>query len=754
MSPEAFTKIPFLLLFFFVANSYAQEITLAKSGKSGFVLVIPEEGTSNELKAAQIFQSYFFKVTGVQLQMIKSHKNISQPFISIGNTGLFEKHGFDQPSKPDAFFIRLDGNNLFINGSEGMGVIYGVYTFIERYMGCRKYDGSAAVVPRIEILKIQKGLSLAEQPAFNYREVYLPVSKDQEYLDWHKLHRFEELWGLWGHSFHKLVPPDFYFKDHPEYFSLVNGRRTTDQLCLTNDSVFNIVKEQLQKRISENTNARFWSISPNDGNGHCECAKCKKIDDAEGGPQGSLIYFVNKIAALFPDQNFTTLAYTYSKHPPLHLKTAPNVFIFLSTIDAFRTRPLPVENSAAVFRNDLAAWKEKTNNLFAWDYITQFTNYLAPFPNIHTYDVNLKYLADNGVVGILEQGSGDTYSDLQELKSYVLAKLLWDPGLSAEDIVAEFIAGYYMNASKYIQSYFDLINKALSSSHTNLDIYGNPINDHGGYLSPEFMDAYSALMDKAESVSENDPVLHQRVMRLRLAQEYTFLQQSRFYGTGPHGIFFKNAQGAWVVKSGFSNRINRFVTDCKNSGVIELSEGGMTPEEYSKEWNEILHNGVRTNLAGQSKVTLAFPPIPDFLKNSPAILTDSKPGYRDFSYNWLCFYDSPMIATLDLSTERTVHSISLDFLYDPRHWYFLPESVEVYGSVDGKEFTLIGQAGNVLKEVEDFTVEKKEYRFKNPQTGYKIRYVKVKALNQQQLPFWRMHKTKRPMLACDEVWVD
>jgi hypothetical protein len=343
---------------------------------------------------------------------------------------------------------------------------------------------------------------------------------------------------------------------------------------------------------------------------------------------------------------------------------------------------------------------------------------------------------------------------MQELKSYLLAKLLWNPRLSAEDIVKEFIDGYYTKASKYIKAYNDLLNKALSSSNANLDIYGNPINDHGGYLSPEYMDAFSSLMDKAESASESDQVLQGRIMRLRLAQEYTFLQQSRFYGTEAHGIFHKDDHGGWIIRKGFLNRIERFVANCKESGVAELSEGGMSPDGYLKEWNEILRKGVRTNLALQSEVSLEFPAIPDYMKASPAVLTDGKPGYGDYSYNWLCFSDSPMIATLDLSAVRTVTAISLDFLYDPRHWYFPPQSVEVYGSVDGKEFTLIGQEGRLLSPVEKFTIERTSFRFPNPQEAGKLRYIRVKALIQHELPVWRMHKIKKPLLACDEIWVD
>jgi len=163
--------------------------------------------------------------------------------------------------------------------------------------------------------------------------------------------------------------------------------------------------------MAKNPDAMYWSVSPNDDIGYCECDKCKAINDAQGSPSGSLIQFVNRVAAAFPDKTITTLAYGYSHRAPKSLKPADNVYIMLSDIDAYRDKPLSEEGSAAVFRNDLKAWGSLTHNIFVWDYITEFTNYLAPFPNFQTLQPNMQFFKDNGVKGVFEQGSDDTYSE-------------------------------------------------------------------------------------------------------------------------------------------------------------------------------------------------------------------------------------------------------------------------------------------------------------------------------------------------------
>ena len=370
-----------------------------------------------------------------------------------------------------------------------------------------------------------------QEPQFVYRETYYPAPLEAEYLEWHKLHRFEDLWGLWGHSFFKLVPPKEYFSTHPEYYALVNSKRRATQLCLSNEQVFKIAVDHFRKAIADNPDALYWSISPEDGAGYCTCDQCALADKEEGSHAGSLIRFVNRVAAQFPAQKFTTLAYTYTLQPPARTKPATNAVIMLSSIDAYRNHPLAEAPSAASFRNALAGWKRIAENIFVWDYTTQFTNYLAPFPDYFLLQKNLQYFADNGVTGVFSQGSGGTYSDMAEMNAYVQAKSLWQPEVSADTAFSDFLNGYYGPAAPFIKKYLDALARNLQSSKAPLDIYGSPVNDRNSYLSPAFIDEYSSLLDEAEKAAGDNAVLAERVYKARLPLEYTVLQQSRLYGT-------------------------------------------------------------------------------------------------------------------------------------------------------------------------------------------------------------------------------
>ncbi|RPE13297.1 DUF4838 domain-containing protein [Chitinophaga lutea] len=717
------------------------DITLVAGGRSDYHISLAPDAGAHGKKAAAVLMRYVEAVSGVKLA-VKEEAAAGEKSLRVT---------YDKNMQPERFRINVEGTSLVITGGPGKGVLYGAYAFVEQLLGCRKWDGGPAYTPSKNTVVVPGNVRVNEAPAFRYREVYMPAAcTDAEYLDWHRLHRFEDLWGLWGHSFNKLVPAGTYFKQHPEYFSLVNGTRKATQLCLSNEAVFDITVAALKQRMTEQPDALYWSISPNDDVGYCECDRCAAVDKREGGPQGSLVQFVNKVAARFPDKIFTTLAYTYSAQPTLHLRPAPNVYVMLSNIEVYRSRPLDRESSAAAFRSRLNGWYAKTPNIFIWDYCTQFTNYLTIFPNIATLQPNMQFLKKQQVAGVFEQGSGYTYSELAELKGHLAARLLWSPDADVEQLKSEFLTGYYGRAAGPIIEYLALLDQA-AALQPKLDIYGNPVNEYNTFLSPMHMDKYSQLLDKAEAAVEGNATLHERVERIRLTQEYVYLQQARFYGIEQHGIFERQGNG-WIVRPGLADRIRRFTANSKAAGVKELSEGGPSPDAYAKEWEKILADGVRSNKALRATVHLQSAPAPEYPAKGPQTLTDGNPGYTDFSYNWLCFYGEPLSAVVDLGKPVAFTNVSLTFLEDARHWIFRPSKMQVWVSDDGKNYRSLGVVNNVMPE-EDYTVQRLQYRFDH-KGGGSARYLKLTADNWPQLPEWRFRAHKKAMIACDEVWVE
>jgi hypothetical protein len=740
----------FLVMAVLLMNSCkATPVNLAAQGKSAYTIVLPAAPTKSERQAAQVLQQLIRDISGVMLPVQQEDAYKGAQAIYIGackdtKTGLLGQAG------EDGFIIAQRGANLCLGGNKGHTAEYAVYRFAEQYLGARKYDAGAPVLPKQTELVLDAIADKVYKPSFQYRESYYPQSLDGQYLNWHALQRFEDLWGLWGHSYFKLVPPQTCFATHPEYYAMVNGIRRATQLCLSNAQVLQLTISKLKTLMADNPDAEYWSVSPNDEGGYCTCELCRKVDAEEGSPAGSVIRFVNKVAQAFPKQKITTLAYGYTAHAPAKTKPASNVYVFVSSIDAYREQPLEKIPSADGFRNDLKGWAAITDNIFVWDYCTQFTNYLSPFPVLQHAQPDFKFLAANNVRGIFEQGSGYTYGDMAELNSYVQAHLLWDLNADVAALTKDFCNGYYGKAGTWVMQYLDKRRQQMEQSGRHLDIYGNPITDLRGYLSAEAIDAYDKLLEQAEQAVAGS-AYEARVRRIRMGLDYAVLQQSRHYGVEQHGFLANNGGATYTVRPEWIRKVDNFVASCKAAGVKELSEAGLSPDQYQKEWQDIFARSWPANKALDAKVSLQFPFVEDYPAKGVHTLSDGMTGFNDFSYNWLCFYGADMVATMDMGTVKSFGAVALNFMDDQRHWIFLPKNIQVEYSVDGNDYKPLAAAQtHVMQEQEGVKIVPHTFRSAGPVSA---RYIRVKAVNPGQMPPWRSHPTKKPIIACDEIMV-
>jgi hypothetical protein len=252
----------------------------------------------------------------------------------------------------------------------------------------------ATNIPHQTTLRVPD-LDLHGQPAFEYREPYWFAGFDPQW----KAHNGAngetrlippELGGCityqgFAHTFYPLVPPEKYFATHPEWFSLINGKRTHQnaQLCLSNPELRDFVVGRVKELLRAAPDAKIVSVTQNDCHGACQCPACKAIDDAEGSPSGSVIAFVNyvaeKIEPEFPNVAVDTFAYQYTRKPPKTLKPRPNVIVRLCSIECNFREPFDDPSNAA-FLADLTGWSKICQRLYLWDYTTDFANYVLPHP--------------------------------------------------------------------------------------------------------------------------------------------------------------------------------------------------------------------------------------------------------------------------------------------------------------------------------------------------------------------------------------
>ncbi len=732
---------PFLLLLLFTlftsGTIYTQKLQLSVDGHSDYKILLNSNASNSQQKAANVLQNYFHKVTAVKLA-ISNVKRENELYISLI---LSESEGAEH------FEIKNVADQLIISANTEKTLLYGVYQFISTYLKCEKWaPNEKAACPKIPNLQLDLPLHLEGTASFAYREVYSTAESDSEYMDWYGLQSLDDLWGLWGHSFNKLVPQSL-FNNHPEYFSLVNGHRSTDQFCLSHPEVFQLTIKALEDLFKNNPEAQYWSISSNDNNNYCECSLCEKTDLEEGGPQGSVLKFVNKIAHHYPDKTFTTLAYGATLAPPLKEIPNKNVIIFLSTIDAYKTKPIEIEASGAGFRNALDGWIKKGSRVFIWDYYTQFTNYLAPFPDVFNIGPNIDYYHKKGVTGVFSQLGGDQFVYGNELKTYVLAKKSWNKDLDEDMLIDEFLRGYYGKAAPLIKNHLIDLQTQLLSANKRLDIYGNPIDGHASYLTPKYLQTVVKNLDLAVKAAESNEI-RSRIQKLKLSFYYSILQQARFFGIDDHGIYKENHRGELKVRKEIISHFKKLMKIATQNGITILSEDGTSLDEYASEWKTVFQKKLPVNKATSAKIEINQPFIPEYPAKGITTLIDGMYGFKDFSYNWLLF-ENNLSVTLDLHEITNISTINIDFLEDQRHWIFLPQSVDIEISSDGINYEKLTEWAS-FKTIEN---SQTSIHTANFILNKKARFINVKADAIPSLPTWRNHKTKRPIIAVSEIWI-
>ena len=191
-------------------------LTLASHGKSGYVIIIPEKATPVEKKAADEFRRLFALSSSVELPVCTDARRPSAREIVIGNTSRSNSAADTSGLQQDGFVIRTDRKSLSIRGGSEKGVLYGVYTFFDKYLGYRCYSPTVFKYPTLAKVTVAAGIADRQVPVNLYRNVFYEVADDPFYADWHKLDHMKPDWGMWVHTFAQLLPPDRYFAEHEE----------------------------------------------------------------------------------------------------------------------------------------------------------------------------------------------------------------------------------------------------------------------------------------------------------------------------------------------------------------------------------------------------------------------------------------------------------------------------------------------------------------------------------------------------------
>ena len=663
-----------------------------------------------------------------------------------GDSGLAVKIGFHQSdlSDPQQIHYEILQDGITIDGGSSRSLLYAVYEFAERELGVRFYTPDYTHYPKISDRKLQEK-QFDYAPPITTRTVHSRLFYEHpEFAD--KLKVTHEAFPGYVptarvHTFHRFMPAKDYMPSHPEYYALRNGNRLSTQLCLTHPEVLNIVTQEVGKYFEQYPDKPIISVSQDDNTQYCQCDRCASIDSIEGSPAGTMINFVNQIARAFPDKTISTLAYQYTRKAPKNLKPEPNVLVTLCSIECDRSAP--IRSKCQDFTRDLQEWGEITDNVRIWDYTTQFTNFLAPFPNLWTLQPNIQLFLSNNARWIFEQHSHQP-SELFELRSYLTAKLLWDPELRVDSMMNDFLSGYYGPAGSYIQQYIDHVHTALAQdSSFFLFLYGDPSQGFASFLSADNLLLYNQWFDRAvQSVKDNDDQLR-RVEAARLSVDYATLEAIR-KGISP-AFDLSNTDEV-------QDRLERFRRVTTQHDITMMNEMRFTVEEYLQGYASLLNRASRPNNAKGKSVKLLTQPK-KYAGEDPQTLTDGAFGGSSFYANWLGFEGNDLEAVIDLGSNQKIQALSTAFLQVVNHIVFFPEEVSWSISTDGSNFKPITTDRNP-KPLNPQSKINDIWNIRHEGLNVQGRYLKIQAKNKGVAPAWHHGADLPSWIFIDEVGVE
>ena len=321
---------------------------------------------------------------------------------------------------------------------------------------------------------------------------------------------------LGGHAFHRLVPPREYAKTHPEYYSLIDGKRNFDfhgsQISLGNPEVIDIVVKRLIEFRREHPNLdalpfgyndtwknpknRFgWSEDPQD------CKMDSPNDFPKPGSKRPRTWstryikaaneVVRRVNKVWPGTRLHVYAYHFAMLQPPDCEVDPNLIVSFAPLYKCCHHPIFDPNCPRNrFMNEcLRGWAAKTKNLYIRDYYSCPNKNYSLMPLYEVVD-EVRYYHKLGLMGMRPETRADgpngsnlqgfmsnarfgtnasyeRYWDSNALTHFTLARLAWNPEEKLEDIVALFCRNHYgSKVAPHMTKYFLLKDANIrKSSH-------------------------------------------------------------------------------------------------------------------------------------------------------------------------------------------------------------------------------------------------------------------------------------------------
>ena len=541
----------------------AGQVKVVKAGKPQGGIQLPDRPTPMETNAAVELQHWIKELTGATLDIKAGKAGGSR--IAIRTDGSLGDEGYA---------IAVNRGQIILSGGKTRGVLNAVYALLEEDLGWRYYASDSIRLPKtntlviapvarryIPQLKIRDPFyASAFDPAWSLRNrANAPNAAVPEEKGGHM-----DYAGMFVHTAAQIVPPDNYFKEHPDYFAqAADGTRTTAQLCATHPDVVKIAIAYVRQVLRDNPHTEIVSVSKNDCQVSCLCPRCKKLRDEEGSDMANQLFLVNQVAqaieAEYPNVIIDTLAYLETIQVPKTVRPRKNVAIRLCN-DAVGAWSYPFKPAEQCDTAKLiSAWGAVHNRIYIWDYTVNFSHYLAPMPNLDVIVANIRFWIKNHAEGVMLEGGYQGPAERDQFKSWVAAKLLWNPALDERALARDFIQGHYGNAAPALEEYEVLLERMRADHGSEMASPPGGIRYpmDAPFFTKGFVAQATDTFARAKQLAQGDDELMRRVEQAELPL-----------------LYVQCVRGPEFVGDKYAQVVDRFERIARREKVQFLQEGG------------------------------------------------------------------------------------------------------------------------------------------------------------------------------------
>ena len=508
---------------------------IVQNGKTRAGIILPKDAPVELERAAKELQAYVKKTSGAELRIGTEGGGPGERVeIRLAVTPLGISRGGDPKTEivhEDGYAIQSSGRTITIMGGSPRGTLYGVYDFIERALGVRWFmptemgedilKSTSIPVPELAIVKNPafpsvSGFTWAGSPGAEDWELRMRVKVGKAVTfghNWYNIHRFSKET----------------FEADPEMFALVSDQRgRSTQLCSSNPKVIQVTVEAARRYFKANPDAPLFSISPNDGLGWCECERCKNIDALYGVTDFSLadrfVHYANRVLEELektnPGKQVGIYAYAEHTSPPKRARPKANYVTALTHMPWEFCHVHPINDPACPsnkrYLEYLEGWSNLTRHVGVYEYYGHFFVF-TPWPIVHSMRVDIPLYKELRIERFISETQQNWAT--QGLNFYVAAKLVADPSLDVDALLAEYFSRFYGKAGGAMRRYNDLWEAAMKKT--------GEAAEHRGYswlsmFSLPLVAEADAILKEAEALAAKDSeMVRQRVAFARTGYGYT-----------------------------------------------------------------------------------------------------------------------------------------------------------------------------------------------------------------------------------------